>query len=195
MKNMLILLTAFVMLSFNAKNVVYKADTKASTVEWLGKKTTGQHTGTIALQSGELSFDRTIPVAGEFVLDMKSIAVTDIKDPENNKDFAEHLKNDDFFSVDKFPISTIKITKFSTDAVGKGIYKVTADLTIKGITNQIEFPCKIEMAGAKADATANITIDRTKWNITYKSKTVLGAMADKFIYDDIVFTVKLVLNK
>ncbi|HLP50979.1 MAG TPA: YceI family protein, partial [Chitinophagales bacterium] len=109
MKSALILFSAFALLSFTAKNIAYKVDTKASVVEWVGKKTTGQHTGTIAVQSGALNFDRTIPVNGEFVLDMKSIIVTDIKDAEKNHDFAEHLKNDDFFSVDKFPASTISV--------------------------------------------------------------------------------------
>ncbi|HLP19952.1 MAG TPA: YceI family protein [Chitinophagales bacterium] len=195
MKNNFILLSALALLSFTAKNITYKVDTKASVVEWLGKKTTGQHTGTIALQSGTLNFDRTAPVNGEFVLDMKSIIVTDIKDAEKNHDFADHLKNDDFFSVDKFPTSVIKVKKFEEVKTADANYEATADLTIKGVTNQIEFPCKIDVVGDKVNAAANITIDRTKWNITYKSKSILGGMADKFIYDDIQFTVKLALKK
>lgn len=195
MKNILILLSAFALLSFTAKNIAYKVDTKASVVEWVGKKTTGQHTGTIGLQSGALNFNGAKPVNGEFVLDMKSIIVTDIKDAEKNHDFAEHLKNDDFFSVDKFPTAVIKLKKFEEAKTADANYKATADLTIKGVTNQVEFPCKIDVAEDKVNATANITIDRTKWNITYKSKSILGGMADKFIYDDIQFTVKLVLKK
>jgi hypothetical protein len=48
---------------------------------------------------------------------------------------------------------------------------------------------------AVAKATATITIDRTKWNIVYKSKSVFSTLGDKFIYDDITFDVDLTLKK
>ena len=63
------------------------------------------------------------------------------------------------------------------------------------VKNEIQFPANIYIRGGIVKANATITIDRTKWGITYKSKTILGSMADKFIYDDIVFTVKLTLQK
>ena len=35
----------------------FKVDTKASTLTWIGKKITGQHTGSIAISAGELVSD------------------------------------------------------------------------------------------------------------------------------------------
>lgn len=192
MKKLLFVLPLLALLAFTAKQVAYQADVKSSQVKWLAKKTTGEHTGDIFLKSGTLNFDGSTPVNGTFVLDMSSITVTDVTDAGSNKKLADHLKGDDFFSVATYPTATIAVNKFEKAAAD---YTATADLTIKGITNEIKFPCKVIVSGKGATATADITIDRTKWGITYKSKSVLGAMADKFIYDDIAFAVKLVLNK
>ncbi len=181
------------LLAFAPKEDTYTVDKKASNVHWLGKKTTGQHEGDVALQSGALRVHHGTPVAGEFVLDMNSITVTDIKEAEDNKHLVDHLKDEDFFGTEKFPTATIAIKKLEkTDGAN---YNATADLTIKGVKNEITFPAKVDVTDNSVTATANITIDRTKWNISYKSKSILGSMADKFIYDDIVFTVKLVLHK
>ena len=193
MKKMFAAIALVSLLAFAPKEDTYTVDKKASNVHWLGKKTAGQHEGDVMLQSGTLKVSNNIPVSGEFVLDMNSIAVTDIKEADDNKHLVDHLKDEDFFGAEKFPTATVVIKKLEkTDGAN---YNATADLTIKGIKNEITFPAKVEVNGNSVNATANITIDRTKWNISYKSKSILGSMADKFIYDDVVFTVKLVLHK
>jgi|ERR1043165_199977 polyisoprenoid-binding protein YceI len=196
MKKMLFAIAVLAVMSF-AKEETHNADIKASTIEWLGKKTTGQHGGMVAVKSGNLKLANGAPLSGEFVLDMTSISVTDIKDPDDNKSLVDHLKEDDFFCVQKFPTAVLTAKKFEklATATAEANYNVTADLTIKGVKNEIQFPALITTKGNTTNANAAIKIDRTKWNITYKSKTVLGNMADKFIYDDIEFTVKLVLKK
>lgn len=193
MKKMFVAIALVSLLAFAPKEDTYTVDKKASNVHWLGKKTTGQHEGDVALQSGTLKVVNNIPLSGEFVLDMNAITVTDIKEAEDNKHLVDHLKDEDFFGTEKFPTATIAIKKL--EKIDGANYNATADLTIKGIKNEITFPAKVEVTGNSVNATANITIDRTKWNISYKSKSILGSMADKFIYDDVVFTVKLVLHK
>jgi polyisoprenoid-binding protein YceI len=198
MKYTILLSFCFLLLAFGPKNDVYTIDKKASTVKWLAKKTTGQHSGEAPLQSGSLIVEKNVPVGGEFVLNMAAITVTDVADAESNAKLATHLKGEDFFEAAKYPTATLSIKQF--DKIAKpesdeANYTATADLAIKGITNPIQFPARIDFTGGLVNASANITIDRTKWNITYKSKSVLGAMADKFIYDDIAFSVKLVMQK
>ena len=39
------------------------------------------------------------------------------------------------------------------------------------------------------------TIDRTKWNVNYGSKSVFDNLGDKFIDDDIKLTIDLVAKK
>ena len=198
MQKLFALLIVLSLLSFTAKEDSYSVNTKDSSVQWLGKKTTGQHGGEVPIQSGSLKVVNDAPWSGEFVLNMTGMTDTDIKDADDNKHLMEHLKGEDFFGVEKFPTASLVIKKFEKmekpGADGTN-YTATADLTIKGVKNEIQFPAQINIKGDAIKANANITIDRTKWNITYKSKTILGSMADKFIYDDVVFTVKLSLNK
>ena len=188
----ILLSAAFMLTAFAQKETTYTANTKTSNVHWLGKKTTGQHEGDVKLKSGNIAFNGTTPVSGEFVLDMKSVTCTDIKNAEDNQSLVDHLKGKDFFDAEGSPESVLKITRFEK-GTSANAYNVTANLTIKGTTNAITFPATVtaDKKGAKANAT--ITIDRTKWNISYKSKSILGSMADKFIYDDIQFTVSLYL--
>lgn len=48
----------------------------------------------------------------------------------------DHLKSPDFFDAQQYPTFYFQSTKIKSD--GKNEYKVTGDLTIKGITKQVE---------------------------------------------------------
>lgn len=200
-KQFIILVSAFVataLLSFTTYHTDnFVVDVNSSSVSWLAKKVTGQHNGTVKLKSGSLAINHGTPVGGTFELDMTSITCTDIIDPKKNQDLVSHLKNDDFFSVEKFPSSQLTITRFSPAAnvqPGSGTYEAWGNLTIKGITQPVQFTTKITGSGRQIQATTKITIDRTKWNITYKSGTVFPELVDKAIADNIEFDVSLVAN-
>ena len=47
------------------------------------------------------------------------------------------MKSDDFFGVEKFPVAKLVITGSTPFDKGNGV--VTGNLTIKGVTNPIEF--------------------------------------------------------
>ena len=61
----------------SAAALTYEIDSASSNVAWLAKKVTGQHSGTVAIKSGKLQADSGVISAGNFVLDMTSVAVTD----------------------------------------------------------------------------------------------------------------------
>jgi len=160
------------------------ADTDKTQLLWLGEKVIGQHTGTIKLQSGWLTWQDNKIVSGEFNIDMASLKVT-----EANERLEGHLKSDDFFGVEKFPIAKLVITGSTTFDKGTGV--VTGTLTIKGVTNPIEFKAAIQK---KDDGTwffANIDVDRTKYNIKYGSGTFFDNLGDKTIYDEFKIKVNL----
>ena len=54
----------------------------------------------------------------------------------NNADRDAHVKNEDFFDVEKFPEMTFTATKFDVNEAGEGM--VTGDLTIKGTTKSVD---------------------------------------------------------
>lgn len=169
-------------------------NTASSTMTWNAKKFGGEHMGNVKLASGNLEVNGRKLVGGTFVVDMTSITDTDITNENFNKKLTDHLKSEDFFSVEKHPNATFKITKVSPIAkpkAGEPNYSVTGDLTIKGITNAITFPANVKIDGKSAEAAAKIELDRTKWDIKYRSG-MLGTAADKVIDDTFTIDLKLV---
>lgn len=169
----------------------YLVDKSQSKLNWTAKKVTGKHTGTINVSDGTLQLDGNTLKGGSFTLDTRSITVTDLAGSSAER-LAGHLKNDDFFSVDKHPTATFVIT--SATPKGSGNFDVTGKLTIKGITNDISFPASVTVAGGKATAKATVKVDRTKYDIKYRSSNFFEGLGDKAIYDDFELDVTLVAN-
>ncbi len=170
----------------------YKVNPKESSLSWKGKKVTGEHTGNINLASGSLTWDGKTLKGGNFDIDVTSITVTDLTDAGSNAKLLGHLKSDDFFGVEKFPKASFIIT--SAVAKGDNNYAVKGKLTIKGITNDVEFPAQVKAEGKKVSATAKILVDRTKYNIKFRSANFFENLGDKAIADDFELDVKLVAS-
>ncbi len=174
--------------------VTYIADIEASLIEWTGFKPGGSHNGTINLSTGTVSISDNSIESGSFEADMTSITVLDIPaDKKGNADLVGHLKNNDFFDVENHSNATFEVTGIS-EAEGKTM--LSGNLTIKGISQNITFPVSLTTAGDKMTLTSEaFTIDRTKWDIKYKSKSIFGDLGDKFINDDIELKVNITGNK
>lgn len=160
-------------------------DVTKSSIHWVGKKFTGKHEGTINIQGGTLVLKGKKLIGGIFTVDMNSISVTDLEAGKGKEKLEDHLKDDDFFGTEKF--SSSKLVFKSIGQKNKNTYNITADLTIKGITN----PIKFEMSINGNKATTNLKVDRTKYDIKYGS-TLAGVLADKAISDDFELDVVLV---
>lgn len=159
-----------------------------SKVEWKGTKPTGAHNGIVNLSTGSLNVENGEIKGGEFVIDMESIKCLDI--PENdgkNKDLVDHLNGDDFFAVKKYP--TAKFVIASAEKSGDNV-EITGNLTIKGKTKSITFPASFSQTDIGYSLKSEpFKIDRTQFDITYKSKTIDAALKDKFIDDLIEFVI------
>ncbi|RVU26449.1 YceI family protein [Sandaracinomonas limnophila] len=185
MKKVSILLSALTIgfVSFAApKNV---AVSPKSSIVWLAKKVTGEHTGTVAISKASLAVDGNKLVGGNFTIDLKKIVCLDITDAEYNKKFIGHISTGDFFEVEKFPTASFVITKVAGN-------QISGNLTVKGITKAISFPANITVAGGKVSAKANITIDRTDFGIQYGSKKFFASIGDKAIMDEFNLNVTLI---
>ncbi|MBE9464567.1 YceI family protein [Dyadobacter subterraneus] len=172
-----------------------KVDVAKSELIWTGKKVTGEHTGKISLKEGTVIMDGTKLSGGKFIADLTTITNTDLTDKEYNGKLIGHLKSDDFFGVEKHPTATFVTTK----AVAKsaGVYDVTGNLTIKGITKPVTFPVTVKPTATGADITGKLVIDRSKFDIKYNSKSFFDASAlgDKLVNDDFTLDIKLVAVK
>ncbi|WP_113663967.1 YceI family protein [Pedobacter nanyangensis] len=188
----LALVASFSFFAFKPKADVYTVDVTKSTINWEGKKFSGSHTGTVALTSGTLGFNGKKLVEGGFIANMTTIQTLDGGKPSPNLD--KHLKNDDFFGVEKFPAANFVIKKVEGNGTD---VKITGDLTIKGKTNPITFPAKLTWNADKTVTAVaeKVAIDRTKYGIEYKSKSIFSSIGDNFIYDEFTIDVKLVAKK
>jgi len=166
-----------------------KVNAAASTLEWTGRKVTGKHNGTINLKEGSLQIKDGFLLGGTFVIDMTTIKDTDMQGEYATK-LEGHLKSDDFFGVEAFPTATLVITQ--ANAKGEGMYDIKANLTIKGITQPINFTTQIIPEGKKYKATSNITVDRSLFNVKYGSGKFYEDLGDKTIYDEFDLKVTLV---
>jgi polyisoprenoid-binding protein YceI len=167
----------------------YELDTTASTLGWEASRVAAApHVGTVAMTSGTLLLNKGNFVGGEFVIDM-----TQITEEKNSERFLGHIKNDDFFSVEKFPTSHLSITSFTK--LNETEYEVTGNLTIKDQTHPITFTAQMQETEASLTSTAEFQIDRTKWNITYDSGSLFQQLGDKAIKDEITYRLNLVFKK
>ncbi len=162
-----------------------KVDASKSTINWVGKKVTGSHEGTINLKEGALVFKGKKLVGGTFEVDMTSMTVTDLKAGQGKEKLEGHLKADDFFGTEKFPSSTLVFK--NVVAKSPNLYKVIANLTIKGITKPVTF----DLATTANAANANVVVDRTKYKIEYNSPSIFSAVGDKAINDNFNLAIAL----
>ncbi|RQO65982.1 hypothetical protein DBR43_27445 [Pedobacter sp. KBW06] len=170
----------------------YTIDTKGSVVTWKGAMQIGPnfHTGYVYISKGELMIENGELVGGTAEVDMNTI---EDETHGRNNGLIKHLKDPDFFDVKRFPISMIAIIRAeSTNAAYK---KITGNLTIKGVTHPVTFPAKVEVKNGVVQANGRLVIDRTKWDVRYKSGKFYDLLADQTMSDSIEFNMKIVAKK
>jgi len=181
----IVILLCSVVNGINAQEKL-KLDIEKSSIIWEGSKLFGfgNHDGTVNFKEGEVIVNESKITKGSFIINM-----TSIKSNEKETwvyDLIEHLKHKDFFDVKNNP--TAKIVFKNIKYVGDCYVQITADLTINKITKSIVFVAKQD--DAKKQLETRLKIDRTDWNITYKSQGITS-VKDQIISDAIFFKVKL----
>ncbi len=198
-KFFVLVLFAFVFHSLNSSAAdTYNLDLKKSKIKWIGKKFLGSHWGWVKFKSGTLVFDENRIVSAEFEVDMNSIENEDLKDPAAKNKLIGHLKSDDFFSVAKFPIAKFVLTHstpLQPEKPNDPNFAITGKMTIKGITQTISFPAKINIENDKIKAKVKIEIDRTKFDIRFGSGSFFENLGDNVIYDNFTLELNLTFTK
>ena len=122
--------------------------------------------------SGTVSLDPANAAGSSLNLEVKTDSI-DTRNPKRNQD----LKGPDFFNVKQFPTITFKSTK--VENAGADAYRVTGNLTLRGVTKPLalEFKKTGEGKGMKdeyrAGGEAQFTIKRSDFGMSYM-QGVLG---------------------
>ncbi|MDZ7740760.1 MAG: YceI family protein [Bacteroidota bacterium] len=185
--------------SSNADATTYTLITDESVMKWQGAKPTGEHNGTVDFARGFLKVADGELVGGTIMVNMKSIDNVDLRDsPEYHTKLVNHLKSKDFFDVNSYPealFEIIRVEEIENPETVDGItptHKITGNLTIKGISKSIAFDAMIESGSEELYAvTPQFVIDRTQWDVNYKSKKIFDNLKDQFINDEVGIIIEL----
>ncbi|MCW3118559.1 MAG: YceI family protein [Chitinophagaceae bacterium] len=162
----------------------FKIVSTQSNIDWIGRKVTGAHNGTMGVKEGVLMLNDGKLTSGKIIADIASIKILDITDPVTNTQFAGHLASDDFFSTEKYPEASLEIISVSGN-------HVEGNLTVKGITHPVGFDVAINIKGDQLNATGKLVIDRTKYEMKFRSGNFFKDLGDTLIYNDFELNINI----
>jgi polyisoprenoid-binding protein YceI len=120
-------------------------------------------------------FDAENPADSRFEITIKADSID-----TRNADRDAHLKSNDFFDMETYP--EIRFRSTSVEPIGDNNYRVTGDLTIKGITNPVSFD--LEHTGTVQDPWGNqriglegkATVNRKDWGVNFNVALEAGGV-------------------
>lgn len=125
--------------------------------------------------TGSGYFDAENPAASHFELTIEAASID-----TRNADRDEHLRSNDFFDMEQFP--QISFASTAVEAVDEATYRVTGDLTIKGITKPVTLDLSYE--GTATDPFGNqrlglegsVVVNRKDWGVTWNAPLEAGGV-------------------
>lgn len=177
----------------------FVVDTTTSIVRWTGRNLFNHHQGTVQLAGGRIEVENGILKNARFTLDMNRIVCEDLTDPDYNAMLIRHLRDDDFFAVDRFPTAEFVCTHaepLPTCTEGTPNFMLHGSLTLRGVTRPLSFAAVI--AAADADhltGQAQFEIDRTQFGSLYGSGKLFAFLGKHVVNDHIHLHLKVHATK
>jgi polyisoprenoid-binding protein YceI len=173
-------------------------DADDSVLNWSAGKTLVAgytDTGVVGLERGEVVIENGEVIGAEFVIDMNTIEAVRTGSGAGMSGLTNHLKSDDFFSVETYSTARFELTDIRPYA-SENQYEVEGNLTIKEITNPISFLAEIyQVSDDSVKAIARIVVDRTDYDIRFRSGRFFSNLGDNMIDDEFMIELELVANK
>jgi polyisoprenoid-binding protein YceI len=151
-----------------------------SKVEFVAAKVTRSHNGSFKQFSGAIDLAPNSLPDSRVTIDIDTGSVVTDEDA-----LTAHLKTPDFFDVAKYPKATFVSTKIEPGNAGGATHNVTGNFELHGVKKSITFPANIQVAPDSVAVTAEFSINRKDFGITYAGK------ADDLIRDNVVIKLSL----
>ncbi len=162
-----------------AASKTLRVDTTKSKLHALGAKITAKHPIVFHEYEGKVGLGADGEVVSvSFVAQVASLE----SDAER---LTAHLKNEDFFWVEKYPTAIFESVSVTQGGEG-GTHTITGDLTIRGQTKRLTFPATVGIGQDGVTASTEFVIDRKDFGVVYAGK------ADDLIQDNVVLTIQFV---
>ena len=131
--------------------------------------------GSFKEYEGEGYFDSEDPANSRLQLTIKAASID-----TGNADRDNHLRSNDFFDMDSYP--EIRFVSTQVENLGDDKYRVTGDLTIKGVTKPVSVD--FENTGSAVDPFGNhriglegrATINRKDWGVNWNAALEAGGV-------------------
>jgi polyisoprenoid-binding protein YceI len=181
----------------------YEIDASQSEIKWKGFKPVGAHEGIVPVSGGHFTIREGAITSGEVTIDMTNLRVNDLQG-EQKANLEGHLKGtvagkeNDFFNVQQFPAAKFVFRSASRlDNDPEGTHTIHGDLTIKDITKPVSFKANVDVGTGDMIrvTTPAFDIDRTEWDIRFKSKKFFDDLRDDFVNDNIQLQITAVAVK
>lgn len=126
-------------------------------------------------------FDGTIRVDGDNPAGSSvSLKINAASVNTRNADRDGHLRSEDFFDAEQFPHLTF--TSTAIEHLDDTHYRITGDLTIKGVSNPVTFD--LEFTGSATDPFGNerlgfegsVEVNRKSWDLTWNAALETGGV-------------------
>ena len=149
-----------------------------STIGFVGSKVTGSHDGGFTAFAGEIRLIDGTPESSHVEVEIDTTSLW-----ADNERLTGHLKSEDFFDVEQFPMAHFESTAVVPDGNG---YVITGNLDLHGVQKSISFPATIDIMDDAIRAQAEFVIQRFDFEILYEGK------ADDLIRDEVVIKLDLI---
>ena len=174
---------------------VFQVDLETSIVRWTGRNLFNHHSGTVRLAGGQIEVANGQLLRASFSLDMNCIACEDLVDSTYNAMLIRHLRDEDFFAVDRFPTADFvceSAVAIASASPGLPNHTLKGSLSLRGVTQPLSIPAVV--AAADADhltGQAQFEIDRTQFGSHYGSGRLFAFLGKHVVNDHIHLHVKL----
>ncbi len=172
-----ILIFSYFFLCLSPLALAASFDSSSGKVNWQGEMIGGEtHKGTIGIKSGEFDLKSG---QGEIIIDMLKIKPEGMSQDRAIR-LTQHLETKDFFDAYTHPTAKLKILSVKPEDPKKNLYKVSADLTIRGKSAPNTFLATIREEGKSLAIEGETSFDRSLYEQSYQLEESSG-IAEKTV--------------
>jgi len=175
----------------------YRVVPEESSIEWTGRNAMGRHTGTLGLTDGVMRLQKG-QVGGEFVMDLSTLANTDLDDPTLAGMLIRHLLSDDFLDAERHPEARFNILQAEAlpgATPGAVNCHLRGELFLRGRIEPLAFPATISTLENGVAAEAHFDLDRTRWGAIYGSGKFFRHLGMHLVHDAVSIALRVVARK
>ncbi len=158
------------------------------TIHWQGKAALGGYApeGTLETASASITVSNNIIENLIVTIDMNTLE-------QENTQLRDHLRDKDFFHIEKYPTATFQLTQPAEIKNRKAL--LTGEMNIRGVTHNESLKATLDLSDDQIQLSFEHIMDRTQYGIIYNSPSFFKRLKDQAIADDFILKGRLIFGK